>query len=169
MSFRHWIIAPEQLQLRLHAVPLCGFIQFTIRGLAILKRKLQILVAEDRLEITALVIAILNPDFEVVGVVSNGRDLVQVALELLPDVIVADTSMPYLGGLTAMNELRATGTNIPVVLISSVFRQTGISGHPGALVYVDKSDLVADLIPAVRCAKSGQAFCSRSIPLSPPK
>lgn len=134
-----------------------------------MKRKLQILIAEDKLEISALVIAILSPEFEVVGVVSNGRDLVQVALELLPDVIVADTSMPFMGGLTAMNELHSTGTNIPVVLISAIFRQTEISGHPGALVYVDKSDLVADLIPAVRCAKSGQLFLSRSIPFSPPK
>lgn len=131
-----------------------------------MKRKLQILVAEDKLEISAIVIAILSPDFEVVGVVSNGRDLVQVALDLLPDVIVADTSMPYLGGLTAMNELRATGTNIPVVLISAVFRHTGISGHPGTLVYVDKSDLAVDLVSAVRCAKSGQLFLSRSIPRS---
>jgi CheY-like chemotaxis protein len=131
------------------------------------ERKLQILVAEDKLEISAIVIAALSPDFEIVRVVSNGRDLVQVAIELLPDVIVADTSMPYLGGLTAMNELRATGTNIPVVLISAVFRQTGISGYPGALVCVDKSDLTVDLIPAVRCAKSGQLFLSRSIPRSP--
>jgi DNA-binding NarL/FixJ family response regulator len=133
------------------------------------KRKLQILVAEDKMEISAIVIAILSSDFQVVGVVSNGRDLVQVALELLPDVIVADTSMPLLGGLTAMNELRATGTNIPVVLISAIFRHAGISGHPGALVYVDKSDLVVDLVPAVRCAKSGQLFLSRSIPRSPVK
>jgi DNA-binding NarL/FixJ family response regulator len=96
-------------------------------------------------------------------------DLVQVALELLPDVIIADTSMPYLGGLTAINELRVTGTNIPVVLISAVFRHTGISGHPGALVYVDKSDIMPDLIAAVRCAKSGQPYLSRSIPLSPSK
>jgi DNA-binding NarL/FixJ family response regulator len=167
MSFRQWIIAPEQLHPPLHTVPLCGFIQRTIRGFVIVKRKLQILVAEDKLEISAIVIAALSPDFEVVGVVSNGRDLVQVAIELLPDVIVADTSMPYLGALTAMNELRATGTNIPVVLISSVFRHTGISGHPGALVYVDKSDLTVDLIPAVRCAMSGQLFLSRSIPRSP--
>lgn len=134
-----------------------------------MKRKLQVLIAEDKLEISATVIAILSPEFEVVGVVSNGRDLVQVALELLPDVIIADTSMPYLGGLTAMNEIRATGTYIPVVLISATFHQTGITGHPGALVYVDKSDLVADLISAVRCAKSGQLFLSRSIPSSPPK
>jgi DNA-binding NarL/FixJ family response regulator len=148
---------------------LYSFIQLTIRGFATVKRKWQILIAEDKLEITAIVIATLSLDFEVVGVVSNGRDLVQVALDLLPDVIVADTSMPLLGGLTAVNELRATGTNIPVVLISAVFHQTGISGHPGALVYVDKSDLAKDLISAVRCAKSGQLFLSRSIPFSPPK
>ena len=132
-----------------------------------MKRKLQILVAENKPEISGIVIGILNPVFEVVGIVSNGRDLVQVALELLPDVIVADASMPYLGGLTALNEVRATGPNIPVVLISPVFAQTGISGHSGALVFVDKSDLDVDLITAVRFAKSGQHFLSRSIPRSP--
>jgi two-component system invasion response regulator UvrY len=134
-----------------------------------MKRKLQILVAEDKLEISAIVIATLSPEFEVVGVVPNVRDLVQVALDLLPDVIVTDTSMPLLGGLAAINELRATGTNIPVVLISALFRQTGVSGYPGVLVYVDKSDLAVDLIRAVRCARAGQLFFSRSIPLSPPK
>ena len=134
-----------------------------------MKRKLQILLAEDKLEICSIMIAILSPEFEVVGVVSNGRDLVQVALDLLPDVIVADTSMPILGGLTAINELRVTGTNIPIVLISATFRHKGISGYPKSLVYVDKSDLAADLIPAVRCAKSGRQFLSQSIPLSPPK
>ena len=134
-----------------------------------MKRKWQILVAEDKREICSIVIAILSREFEVIGVVSNGRDLVQVALELLPDVIVTDTSMPLLGGITAMNELRATGTNIPVVLISAVFRETGISGHPGALVYVDNSDLAADLISAVRFAKAGQLFLSRNIPRSPHK
>jgi CheY-like chemotaxis protein len=133
------------------------------------KRKLQILVAEDKQEISAILIAVLSPQFEVLGVVSNGRDLVQVALDLVPDVIVADTSLPSLSGLGAMNELRVTGTNIPVVLISPAFRHKGISGHPGALVYVDKLDLAVDLIPAVQCAMSGQLFLSRSIPRLPLK
>jgi hypothetical protein len=65
-----------------------------------------------------------------------------------------------------MNELQSTGTNIPIVLISAVFRRAGISRYPGALVYVDKTDLAVDLIPAVRHAKSGQSFQSRSIPAS---
>jgi CheY-like chemotaxis protein len=133
------------------------------------KRKLQVLIAEDNVELSAIVIDILSSEFNVVGVISNGRDLVQVALDVLPDVIVADTSMPYLGGLTAMDELRATGTNIPVVLISSLFRHSGISGHPQALVYVDRSDLVVDLASGVHCAKSGHIFLSRSIPRAQPK
>jgi DNA-binding NarL/FixJ family response regulator len=51
------------------------------------------------------VIDLLKLEFEIVGAVSNGRELVSKALELLPDVIVSDTSMPLLGGIAAMNEL----------------------------------------------------------------
>jgi len=158
------IIAPEQLHPLLHTLTLSCLILVTIRGFAIVKQKLQVLIAEDNIELSAIVVGILSSEFDVVGVVSNGRDLVQVALDVLPDVLVADTSMPYLGGLAAMGELRATGTNIPVVLISSLFRHCGIYGHPRALVYVDRSDLVMDLVSGVQCAKSGQIFLSRSIP-----
>ena len=131
-----------------------------------MKSKLRLLVAEDNYEMREFVILLLRAEFEIVGVVPSGRELVSRALELLPDVIVSDTSMPLLGGIAAMKELQSTGTNIPVVLISAVFRRAGVSRHPGAPVYVDKSDLEADLITAVRCAKAGQAFLSRSIPAS---
>src|SRR6266851_11387 len=97
------------------------------RGFATVKRKLHILVAEDNRDIRDFMIGLSRPEFDVVGAVSNGRELVRVALEMLPDVIVSDTSMPLLGRVTAMNELRATGTNIPVVLISAVFRRAGTS------------------------------------------
>jgi len=130
------------------------------------KSKLRILIAEDNHQMREFVIGLLKTEFEVVGAVPTGRELVSRALELLPDVIVSDTSMPMLGGVTAMNELRSAGFDIPVVLISAVFRRAGVSRHPGALVYVDKTDLEADLIPGVRCAKAGQAFLSRSIPAS---
>jgi two-component system invasion response regulator UvrY len=133
------------------------------------KARLRILIAEDNLEMREFIFALLKPEFEVVRTVSNGRDLVREALALLPDVIVSDTSMPLLGGISAMNELRATGKDIPVVVVSGVFRRAGISRYPGALVYVDKSDLALDLITAVQSAKSGQSFLSRSIRLSPPE
>jgi CheY-like chemotaxis protein len=169
LSISFGIVALEQLQLPLPALTFSLQIQLTIWGFANVKRKLQILVGEDKMETAAQIIALLSSEFDVIGFVSNGRELIQVALELHPDVIVSDTSMSMLGGLTAINELHATGTNIPVVLTSSVFRYIGISGHPGARVYVDKSDLAEDLILAVRAAKSGQFFTSRSIPFHPPR
>jgi DNA-binding NarL/FixJ family response regulator len=128
--------------------------------------KLRILIAEDDHGMREFVIGLLKTEFDVVGAVTTGRQLVSRALELIPDVIVSDTSMPMLGGVTAMNELRSAGFDIPVVLISAVFRRAGVSRHPGALVYVDKTDLEADLISGVRRAKAGQAFLSRSIPAS---
>ena len=134
-----------------------------------MNRKLHILVAGDGSEICEFVASLLRPEFEVVGVATTGRDLVYAALDLMPDVIVLETSLPTLGGITAMNELHATGTYIPVVLFSGLFRRVGISRFPGALVYVDKSDLDADLTHAVRCAKSGKQFFSRSIALFPPQ
>jgi CheY-like chemotaxis protein len=132
-------------------------------------RKLEVLVAGDGSEICEFVASLLRPEFEVVGVAITGRDLVYMALDLMPDVIVLDTTLPTLGGITAMNELHATGTHIPVVLISGIFRRVGISRFPGARVYVDKSDLESDLTQAVQCAKSGKPFISRSIALFPPK
>jgi DNA-binding NarL/FixJ family response regulator len=129
---------------------------------------LRVLIADDDSEIREFLIGLLNTEFEIVGAVPDGRLLVRTALDLFPDVIVSDTSMPLMGGIAAMNELNATGANIPFVLISAVFRRAGISRHPGAIAYVDKADLADDLVAAVRCAISGQSFLSRSIPIYPP-
>jgi DNA-binding NarL/FixJ family response regulator len=127
------------------------------------KRKLRILIAEDNVAMREYLYKMLKEDFEIVKAVGNGRELVSTALEMMPDVIVSDTSMPLLGGLSAVSELSATGTNLPVVLISSVFRWAGVARHAGAIAYVDKSDLSADLGAAVRAAAAGQFFLSRSI------
>jgi hypothetical protein len=68
------IIAPEQLHPLLHTLTLSCLILVTIRGFAIVKRKLQVLIAEDNIELSAIVVGILSSEFDVVGVVSNGRD-----------------------------------------------------------------------------------------------
>ena len=74
-----------------------------------MKSKLRILIAEDNHQMREFMIGLLKTEFEVVGAVPTGRELVSRALELLPDVIVSDTSMPMMGGVTAMNELRSAG------------------------------------------------------------
>ena len=133
-----------------------------------LNQRLRLLIAEDGMEMRDRLYKLLKNDFEIVRAVSNGRELVSVALDLRPDVIVSDTFMPLLGGLDAMSEVNMSGARIPVVLIGSAFRRAGIARHPGAAAYVDRSDLELDLVAAVRSAARGHFFYSRSIPISAP-
>jgi DNA-binding NarL/FixJ family response regulator len=49
---------------------------------------------------------LLEPEFEVVGTVANGRDLLHAAVKLKPDVIVVDIAMPVLNGLDAGRRLK---------------------------------------------------------------
>ena len=58
-------------------------------------------MADDHHDILERVVSLLSANFEVVGTVVNGRDLVSEALRLTPDIIVLDITMPILTGLEA--------------------------------------------------------------------
>ncbi len=125
--------------------------------------KLRVLIADDDIRMRHVIVRLLRDEFEVIGDVGSGRELVQAALARNPDVIVSDVAMPLLGGVEAIRELSTAGKAIPFVLISSVFYRAGVGNHAGAVAYVDKSDLQFDLVSAVRSAMLGQPFHSRSI------
>jgi CheY-like chemotaxis protein len=132
-------------------------------GEFVLSDKLRVLTADDDIRMRYLIVRLLRDEFEVIGDVGSGRELVQAALTRNPDVIVSDVAMPLPGGVEAIRELRAAGQAIPFVLISSVFCRAGVGNHTGAVAYVDKSDLQFDLVSAVRSAALGRPFHSRSI------
>jgi DNA-binding NarL/FixJ family response regulator len=66
----------------------------------------RVLLADDHALIRAAFASLLQPRFDVVGAVADGRALLQEAPRLRPDVIVADVSMPLLNGLDACQQLR---------------------------------------------------------------
>ena len=66
-----------------------------------------ILLADDHPAVCESVAALLESDFDVVGTVTNGRDLLTEAKRLQPDVVVSDISMPVLDGIAAATRLRA--------------------------------------------------------------
>jgi CheY-like chemotaxis protein len=125
--------------------------------------RLRVLVAEDNDDLRNSVLELLGPMFEIVGAVSTGRELVDAAVTLKPDVIVSDLMMPSLTGVEALALLRNGGYWTPFVL------QTTAGGHAetwldlGATCVVDKLDLLYDLVAAVRSAAAGRVFLSRSI------
>ena len=125
--------------------------------------RLRVLVAEDNDDIRKGIIELLDPVFDIVAVVSTGRELVDAAVALKPDVIVSDQTMPLLTGAEALAMLRAAGHTIPFVLQTTTGRHAQAWLAMGALCVVDKFDLDADLVTAVRFAAAGQVFLSRSI------
>lgn len=119
--------------------------------------KLRVIVAEDHEEMLEALVCILKDEFDIVGAVPNGRDLVDAALALHPDVIVTDIFMPVLTGPQAMQELSAQGQNIPSVFVSSY--QELIVQSTWSLV--SKTDVFSELVPAVHAVASGKRYISR--------
>jgi CheY-like chemotaxis protein len=71
---------------------------------------LRILLADHNPDLLKAEIALLSPDFDVVGTAADGAALVTQGCGLHPDVIVADNSMPMLTGIDALRKLRELGS-----------------------------------------------------------
>ena len=122
----------------------------------------RILLADDHPLVLERVKTLLQPTFDVVGVAHDGLAMVEEAIRLNPDIIVADISMPGLDGIQAAHRLREMRTGATIVFLtihkSPEFVEACMA--EGALGFVEKSQMKADLIPAIDAALSGQCFIS---------
>ena len=124
----------------------------------------RILLADDHKEIRDRAVRLLEPEFEVVGAVSDGNALVRVSAQLKPDVCIIDISMPYLNGIEAAIKLRENGSEARIVFLTvnedSDFVRAALK--TGALGYVVKSRMATDLCLAINGAIRGDLFVSPS-------
>jgi DNA-binding NarL/FixJ family response regulator len=125
--------------------------------------KLRVLIAEDHEQMRWQLVRSLSLEFDVVGSLSNGGELVDLAISLNADVIVSDVRMPVLSGPEAMKILRRTGYNIPFVLISISSCGAEEFIRQGAAAFVEKLDIGYELAHAVRLAASGIKYLSRGV------
>ena len=126
----------------------------------------RIIVADDHDAMLDIVLSLLRPDFEVVGTVNNGLDLIREAHRLQPDVIVLDITMPVLNGIEAAHKIHEAGLTMKLVFLTVHEQSSFVNAcfDEGALGYVTKSRLRTDLIPAIRDAISGHHFISPFLP-----
>ena len=68
------------------------------------------MLADDHEEFLAVEVRLLEPEFEVLRTVGNGRAVLEEDARLAPDVIVLDIAMPLLGGIETARHLRAAGS-----------------------------------------------------------
>jgi CheY-like chemotaxis protein len=127
--------------------------------------KLRILLADDHPNLLEIVTSLLEPTFEVVGRVGDGQSLFEAAINLHPDVIVTDISMPVLNGIAAVSKLKESDCKSKIVFLT-------VHADPdfvlrcivtGALGYVVKRRMATDLLPAIREAMAGRNFTSPNL------
>jgi DNA-binding NarL/FixJ family response regulator len=124
--------------------------------------KLRILVADDHELVRHGIRGILRTrrGWRVIGEAANGQEAVEKAHKLKPDVAILDVSMPDLDGLQATRQIRETSPNTKVVVLT--MHESDQMVHrvleAGALGYVLKSDLAANLVKAVKDVSAGRLF-----------
>ena len=120
----------------------------------------RVLLADDHVIVAEGLRGLLETEFELVGIVQDGRALLDSADKLQPDVIVADISMPLLNGIDAVRQIRKTGMDIKVVFLTMHPDVTyAVSAfEAGAMGYVLKHSAPSDLITAIRSALNGKTY-----------
>src|SRR5215469_1555444 len=83
-----------------------------------LTMRARIILADDHRLFTEGLAKLLTPTFEVIRMVTDGRELVTTATELIPDVIISDLSMPLLNGMEALRMLRRSGIRSKFVVVT---------------------------------------------------
>src|SRR5215471_1647739 len=124
--------------------------------------KARILLADDHLRFPEMEARLLEAEFEIVGMVNDGRALIEAAMRMEPDVVVTDISMPIMNGIEAVSRLHESGDR-PRVVFLSVHTDTDFVRKclsAGAFGYVVKSRMASELIPAIRHALKGIIFVS---------
>jgi DNA-binding NarL/FixJ family response regulator len=121
-----------------------------------------VLVADDHTLFVEALQKVLEPEFEIVGSVADGRALLDIAPRLEPDVILLDLSMPLLNGIDAAQQLRRVAPNAKVVFLSMHGDPTYVTEafRAGASGYVLKRAKASELIQAIRTALRGQTYIS---------
>jgi DNA-binding NarL/FixJ family response regulator len=125
----------------------------------------RVLLADDHGAMRDTVVHLLEPEFEMLEPVADGRALLEKVWELRPDVCLVDISMPILSGIEVAMQLRASGSPTKIIFLTIHgdwdFVQAALT--TGACGYVVKPRIASDLNTALREVLAGRQFISPSV------
>lgn len=128
--------------------------------------KPRVLLADDHILVIEGLKALLKDDFDLVGVVNDGRALVESAKELKPDVIITDISMPQMNGLEAVWQIRAADSRARIIVMT-MHRDTQLAVEAfraGASAYLLKVSPGEELIEAIGEVLRGNTWVTPMLP-----
>jgi DNA-binding NarL/FixJ family response regulator len=130
-------------------------------------KRIRILLVDDHAVVRQGFKMILSAesDMEIVGEAGNGREAVELAEHLRPDIVVMDVAMPELNGIEATRRLLASTPHARVIALSmhkdSVYVREIL--RAGARGYLLKDSGAGDLVSAIRAVASGESYLSPAV------
>jgi DNA-binding NarL/FixJ family response regulator len=126
------------------------------------KAAARILIADDHQLLADACKRLLEPEFQVVGIVTDGRGLTTAAVALNPDIIVLDIYMPHLNGLDAGEQIHHNLPRIKLVFLTMTMAAdvAAEAFRRGASAYVLKQSAGDELLRAVRKVNQGASYLS---------
>jgi two-component system, NarL family, response regulator NreC len=129
--------------------------------------KVRVLIADDHGVVRKGLRLLLEqyPEIEVVGEAANGREVVRLATELSPNVILMDVAMPLLNGIDAADQIRRTDDQIGVIMLTMHADEGYLlrALNAGVRGYLLKESAEGDLLRAVQAVSQGKPFFSPAI------
>ena len=126
------------------------------------RNKARLLIADDHTLLAEACKGLLEPEFDVVGIVNNGRALLQMGLEVKPDVIILDVAMPQLNGLDAGEQIKRLIPSVKLVFLTMNLEPevAAEAFRRGASGYVVKNCSAEELVAAIRRVLKGESYLS---------
>jgi two-component system, NarL family, response regulator NreC len=130
-------------------------------------KRIRILLADDHAVVRQGFKMILGAqsDMEIVGEAGNGREAVELAESLKPDIVVMDVAMPELNGIEATRRLSTSSPHTRVVALSMHKDNVYIREilRAGARGYLLKDSVAADVVNAIRAVARGESYLSPAV------
>jgi DNA-binding NarL/FixJ family response regulator len=126
------------------------------------RQRARLLLADDHTLVAEACKRLLEPEFDVIGIVNDGRALMHAAAELKPQIVIIDIAMPLLNGLDAGEQVKHALPNAKLVYLTmntspeiaaEAFRR-------GASGYLPKNAAASELLSAVREVLKGHSYLS---------
>jgi DNA-binding NarL/FixJ family response regulator len=125
----------------------------------------KVLIADDHSMVIDGLRSLLEPEFEVVGAVNDGRAVLPEVRKLQPDVVVIDISMPLLNGLDCTRQLHDTGCTAKILILTmhpdATLAQEALAA--GASGYLLKSSPGSELKGALKAVLQGRTYLSPGV------
>jgi DNA-binding NarL/FixJ family response regulator len=125
----------------------------------------RVLIADDHRVLSEGLKSLLQPHFDVVGIVTDGRELVAASASLDPDVVVLDISMPSLNGIDAARQIRNGSSRAKLVFLT-MHREVTYAARAleaGASGFVLKHSAASELVTAIHEALKGGMYITPQI------